>query len=326
MLRQRLLRLLKENKGEYISGQKLSEQLNVSRTAIWKHINELKNEGYQIEAHHKLGYMLVSEPDLLIYEEVSPYLTTNFIGKNYIHKLVIDSTNNFAKEMASKVPDGTVIIAEEQTAGRGRLGRSWISQKGCGIWMSIILKPNIQPQEALNLTQVAAISVVKAIEEVFHVESKIKWPNDIILNNKKVCGILTEMSSEIDKINYVIIGIGVNVNCDNFPEELKGKATSLYLETNSKVDRKKLTASILNNLEFYYNAYLQKGFEYIRPICIEKSITIGRQIKVIANEGEIEGKAVTIDNNGSLVVETKEGKRLSIMSGDVSVRGLLDYV
>jgi len=326
MLRQRLLRLLKENKGEYISGQKLSDQLNVSRTAIWKHINELKNEGYQIEAHHKLGYMLVSEPDLLIYEEVSPYLTTNFIGKNYIHKLVIDSTNNFAKEMASKVPDGTVIIAEEQIAGRGRLGRSWISQKGCGIWMSIILKPNIQPQEALNLTQVAAISVVKAIEEVFHVESKIKWPNDIILNNKKVCGILTEMSSEIDKINYVIIGIGVNVNCDNFPEELKGKATSLYLETNSKVDRKKLTASILNNLEFYYNAYLQKGFEYIRPICIEKSITIGRQIKVIANEGEIEGKAVTIDNNGSLVVETKEGKRLSIMSGDVSVRGLLDYV
>ncbi len=326
MLRSKLLKLLKENKGEYISGQKLSDQLNVSRTAIWKHINELKNEGYQIEAHHKLGYMLVSEPDLLIYEEVSPYLTTNFIGKNYIHKLVIDSTNNFAKEMASKVPDGTVIIAEEQTAGRGRLGRSWISQKGCGIWMSIILKPNIQPQEALNLTQVAAISVVKAIEEVFHVESKIKWPNDIILNNKKVCGILTEMSSEIDKINYVIIGIGVNVNCDNFPEELKGKATSLYLETNSKVDRKKLTASILNNLEFYYNAYLQKGFEYIRPICIEKSITIGRQIKVIANEGEIEGKAVTIDNNGSLVVETKEGKRLSIMSGDVSVRGLLDYV
>jgi len=326
MLRSKLLKLLKENKGEYISGQKLSDQLNVSRTAIWKHINELKNEGYQIEAHHKLGYMLVSEPDLLIYEEVSPYLTTNFIGKNYIHKLVIDSTNNFAKEMASKVPDGTVIIAEEQTAGRGRLGRSWISQKGCGIWMSIILKPNIQPQEALNLTQVAAISVVKAIEEVFHVESKIKWPNDIILNNKKVCGILTEMSSEIDKINYVIIGIGVNVNCDNFPEELKGKATSLYLETNSKVDRKKLTASILNNLEFYYNAYLQKGFEYIRPICIEKSITIGRQIKVIANEGEIEGKAVTIDNNGSLVVETKEGKRLSIISGDVSVRGLLDYV
>ncbi|KUJ91646.1 MAG: biotin/acetyl-CoA-carboxylase ligase [Thermoanaerobacter thermocopriae] len=326
MLRSKLLKLLKENKGEYISGQKLSDQLNVSRTAIWKHINELKNEGYQIEAHHKLGYMLVSEPDLLIYEEVSPYLTTNFIGKNYIHKLVIDSTNNFAKEMASKVPDGTVIIAEEQTAGRGRLGRSWISQKGCGIWMSIILKPNIQPQEALNLTHVAAISVVKAIEEVFHVESKIKWPNDIILNNKKVCGILTEMSSEIDKINYVIIGIGVNVNCDNFPEELKGKATSLYLETNSKVDRKKLTASILNNLEFYYNAYLQKGFEYIRPICIEKSITIGRQIKVIANEGEIEGKAVTIDNNGSLVVETKEGKRLSIISGDVSVRGLLDYV
>jgi BirA family biotin operon repressor/biotin-[acetyl-CoA-carboxylase] ligase len=326
MLRQRLIRFLKENKGEYISGQKLSEQLNVSRTAIWKHINELKNEGYQIKSHHKLGYKLVSEPDLLIYEEVSPYLTTNFIGKNYIHKLTIDSTNNFAKEIASKVPDGTVIIAEEQSAGRGRLGRSWLSQKGCGIWMSVILKPNIQPQEAINLTQVAAISVVKAIEELSHVENKIKWPNDIIVNNKKVCGILTEMSSEIDKINYVVIGIGVNVNCYNFPEELKGKATSLNLETNSKVDRKKLTASILNNLEFYYNTYLQKGFEYIRPICIAKSITIGREIKVIYNEGEMVGKAVTIDSNGSLIVETKEGKRLSIMSGDVSVRGLLDYI
>lgn len=326
MLKQRLIKLLKEGKGQYISGQKLSEQLNVSRTAIWKHISELKNEGYQIEAHHKMGYILLSEPDLLTYEEISPYLFTNFFGRHYIHKLVIDSTNNFAKEIASNVPDGTVIVAESQTAGRGRLGRSWISQEGCGVWMSIILKPNLHPKEAINFTQVAAISVVKAIEEASHLESKIKWPNDIILNNKKVCGILTEMSSEIDKINYVVIGIGVNVNCNNFPEELKGKATSLYLETNSKVDRKKFAASILNNLEFYYNAYMQKGFEYIRPLCIGKSITIGKQIKVIANEFEIKGKAVTIDNDGCLVIQTKEGKRLSIMSGDVSVRGLLDYV
>ncbi|CAM0496616.1 biotin--[acetyl-CoA-carboxylase] ligase [Thermoanaerobacter kivui] len=326
MLRSKLLKLLKENKGEYVSGQKLCEQLNVSRTAVWKHINGLKNEGYQIKAHHKMGYMLSSEPDVLIYEEVSPYLSTNFIGKYYIHKSIIDSTNNFAKEIASNAPDGTIIIAEEQTSGRGRLGRSWLSQKGCGIWMSVILKPDLQPQQAINLTQVAAISVVKAIEEIVNVECKIKWPNDIILNNKKVCGILTEMSSEIDKINYVVIGIGVNVNCDNFPEELKGKATSLYLETHSKIDRKKLTGSILNNLELYYNAYLQKGFDYIRPICIEKSITIGRQIKVITNEGEIQGYAVTIDNTGSLVVDTKEAKRISIMSGDVSVRGLLDYV
>ncbi|HHW57237.1 MAG TPA: biotin--[acetyl-CoA-carboxylase] ligase [Clostridia bacterium] len=326
MVKQQLIKLLKENKGEYISGQKMCKQLNVSRTTVWKHIKELEKEGYEIKAHHKMGYMLISEPDFLTHEEILPYLKTKFIGKNYIHKLNINSTNDLAKEIASTSPNGTVIVAEEQTEGRGRLGRSWFSQKGCGIWMSVILKPDLQPQQAINLTQVSAIAVVKAIEEVCNRETKIKWPNDIILNNKKVCGILTEMSSEIDRINYVVIGIGVNVNCDIFPEELRDKATSLYLEIHSKVDRKKLIGSILNHLEFYYSKYLQKGFDFIRPLSIEKSITIGKEIKVIGLEGVIEGKAITIDSNGSLVVETKEGKRLSIMSGDVSIRGLLDYI
>ena len=226
-MRQKLVEILKQNKEEFISGQKLSEILKVSRTAIWKQIKELEKLGYSVKAHRKLGYQLISEPDLLIYEEVAPYLNTKFIGRNYIHKEILSSTNDLAKELAYKVPKGTVIVAETQTKGRGRMGRNWFSEKSSCILTSIILKPKIRPEKTIALTQIAALAVVRAIEEVCHMKTKIKWPNDIILNSKKVCGILTEMSSEIDVVNYVVIGIGINVNCTDFPNDLKGKATSL---------------------------------------------------------------------------------------------------
>ncbi|MDK2794712.1 MAG: BirA family transcriptional regulator, partial [Caldanaerobacter sp.] len=229
MLRQKLVEILKQNREDFISGQKLSEIMKVSRTAIWKQIKELEKLGYKIQAHRKLGYRLISEPDLLIYEEIAPYLNTKFIGRNYIHKESLSSTNDMAKELAYKVPDGTVIVAEEQTKGRGRMGRSWFSEKSSCILTSVILKPQIRPENTVALTQVAALAVVKAIEEVCSVKTKIKWPNDIILNSKKVCGILTEMSSEIDVVNYIVIGIGINVNCTEFPDDLKEKATSLQL-------------------------------------------------------------------------------------------------
>ncbi|MDI3518428.1 MAG: BirA family transcriptional regulator [Caldanaerobacter sp.] len=326
MLRQKLVEILKQNREDFISGQKLSEIMKVSRTAIWKQIKELEKLGYKIQAHRKLGYRLISEPDLLIYEEIAPYLNTKFIGRNYIHKESLSSTNDMAKELAYKVPDGTVIVAEEQTKGRGRMGRSWFSEKSSCILTSVILKPQIRPENTVALTQVAALAVVKAIEEVCSVKTKIKWPNDIILNSKKVCGILTEMSSEIDVVNYIVIGIGINVNCTEFPDDLKEKATSLQLELEKPVDRKKLLASLLNNLEIYYKKYEEKGFESLRPLILENSITIGKEVRVIYTDREIRGQAIAIDKEGKLVIKTEKGEEIALLSGEVSVRGLLDYI
>lgn len=326
MVKDELIYILKQNKGKFISGQDLSEKLNVSRTAIWKCVNELKEEGYTIDSQHKAGYMLTCEPDILSYIEVSQYLATNFIGRNYIYKASIHSTNDMAKEISADVQNGTVIVAEEQLSGRGRMGRTWVSPKGCGIWMSIILKPNMNPQDAVKLTQVAAVSVVCSIIKTANMDAGIKWPNDIIINGKKVCGILTEMNSEIDKINYVVIGIGLNVNQSEFPDDLKDKATSLYLEKGSKIDRKLLTAGILNYFEQYYNKYLEEGFASIRNLCIEKSVTIGKQVRVVSTDGELMGQAIGIDHNGNLIVKMQNGENTVIISGDVSVRGILGYV
>jgi len=326
MLRQKLVEILKQNREDFISGQKLSEIMKVSRTAIWKQTKELERLGYKVQAHRKLGYRLISEPDLLICEEVAPYLNTKFIGRNYIHKESLSSTNDLAKELAYKVPDGTVIVAEEQTKGRGRMGRSWFSEKSSCILTSLILKPQIRPEKTVALTQVAALAVVKAIEEVCSVKTKIKWPNDIILNSKKVCGILTEMSSEIDVVNYIVIGIGINVNCTKFPDDLKEKATSLQLELGKPVDRKKLLASLLNNLEIYYKKYEEKGFESLIPLILENSITIGKEVRAIYADREIKGQAITIDKEGKLIIRTEKGEEIALLSGEVSVRGLLDYI
>lgn len=326
LLKNDILSILKANKDKHISGQELCEMLNVSRTAVWKCINELKSDGYIIESKHKSGYLLMEEPDIIDYMEISPYLKTKFIGRNYLHFESISSTNDYAKEIAPSAADGTAIVAEEQTSGRGRMGRHWVSNKGQGIWLSIILKPNLSPNEAVKLTQVAAVSVIETIKEIADIRSGIKWPNDIVINSKKVCGILTEMNGEIDRVNFIVIGIGVNVNVQNFPEDLCGKATSLSIETGKILDRKPLTASILNNFEKYYRIFLINGFSSIRNLCKEYSLTLNKDVKVIINNNECIGRAVDIDDDGNLIVVFKNGEKKTIASGDVSVRGLLGYV
>ncbi len=326
LLRNDVLLILKSNKGKYTSGQELCDKLNVSRTAVWKCINELKSDGYIIDSKHKSGYILIEEPDVINYTEISPHLKTDFIGRSYLYFDSISSTNDYAKEIASDSPDGTTIVAEEQTSGRGRMGRQWVSYKKQGIWMSIILKPNIAPNDAVKLTQVAAVSLVDAIRETTNLTSYIKWPNDIIVNGKKACGILTEMNGEIDKINFIVVGIGVNVNIDSFPVGLQDKATSLSIEASKKIDRKLLTASMLNNFERYYRTFLDEGFFSIRNLCKEYSLTLGKDVKVIMNNKEYVGQAVDICNDGSLIVAFKNGEKKAITSGEVSIRGLIDYV
>jgi BirA family transcriptional regulator, biotin operon repressor / biotin---[acetyl-CoA-carboxylase] ligase len=328
-LKKEILRLLKENTTGFVSGQHISENLGVSRTAIWKYINQIKEDGYEIESISKKGYRIISAPDLLTYEEIEPYLNTSFIGRSIVHFDSIDSTNSKAKQLAdSAEADGTIIISEEQTNGRGRLGRSWVSPKYKGIWMSIILKPDLNPMEAVKLTQIAAASLVLASGEL-GVKTFVKWPNDIVMNHKKVCGILTEMSAELTRINYVIVGIGINVNIDeaDFPEDIKPIATSLKVETKASVNRKELVGKILSNFENLYLKFIKENdIETSLHICRQNSALLGREIMIVKRDGNVEAKALDIDAEGRLLVQYADGSEEYVISGEVSIRGKGSYV
>ncbi|KNF07823.1 bifunctional ligase/repressor BirA [Gottschalkia purinilytica] len=328
-MKEAIIRILKENEEEFISGQEISNKLNVSRTAIWKYIKLLKEEGYNIDSVSRKGYRLLSSPDIVTYEEIKPFLNTKNIGKKIIHFDSINSTNIKGKALADNgEEEGVVVIAEEQTGGKGRLGRNWVSPKGKGIWMSIILRPNIDPMDATKITQIAAASVYTGLEEI-GIESHIKWPNDIVLNGKKICGILTEMSGEMIKINYLVVGIGINANIDynDFPKEVREKATSIKEELGKEVSRKQIIGNILNNFEKLYNEFLEKGnIESSIKICRDRSILIGKKIKIISKGKEIERLAVDITDTGELIVKDNLGEITKIISGEVSVRGINGYV
>jgi BirA family transcriptional regulator, biotin operon repressor / biotin---[acetyl-CoA-carboxylase] ligase len=327
-LKKEILKLLKDNTEGFVSGQQISEQLGVSRTAIWKYINQIKEDGYEIESTSKKGYRIVSVPDLLTYEEIEPYLTTNFIGRNIIHFDTIDSTNSKAKQLADSIEDGTILISEEQISGRGRLGRSWVSPKYKGVWMSIVLKPDLNPMEAVKLTQVAAAAVVLGSREL-GVDILVKWPNDIVINHKKTCGILTEMSAELTRINYVVVGIGINVNIDeaDFPEDIKEIATSLKVETGTSINRQELVGRILNNFEMLYKRFVNENdIASSLKVCREKSALLGNCINVIKRDGSLEAKALDIDEEGRLLVEYPDGTKEFILSGEVSIRGKGSYI
>lgn len=328
-LKEKILKLLKDSKNEFISGQEISQQLNVSRTAIWKYINALKEEGYEIESVSRKGYMLLSTPDILNYEEIRKYLETKHIGREIFYFDTLDSTNLKAKELAAnEQKEGTVVIAEEQTNGRGRLGRSWSSPKKKGIWMSIILTPEIEPTDAAKVTQVAAAAVWKGINDV-GVKTQIKWPNDIVLNGKKVCGVLTEMSGELNRLNYLVVGIGINANMsdEDFPEEIRGLATSLKIELNKEVERKELIGRILNNFEELYEELIRNNsIDKSIKICVENSALIGKDVRLILKGKEEEAKAIDISKEGELIIQDKNGDISKIISGEVSVRGLYGYV
>jgi len=219
-----------------------------------------------------------------------------------------------------------VVAAEEQTSGKGRLGRSWISPKGTGIWMSIVLKPNISPMIAPRATLIGAAAVYAAIKDM-GISVGIKWPNDIVINGKKICGILTEMNAEIERVNYVIMGIGINVNMELFPDELKEKATSLKNEIGNEVDRKKLVANILNNLEVFYEDFKNTGdISRVIEICREGSLLINKEVRVINGNNEVICTVIDIDDDGELIVKHKDGTINRVISGEVSVRGIYGYI
>lgn len=327
-MKDKILILLKENRDGFISGEKISDKFGVSRSAIWKYINTLKEEGYEIESIPRKGYRLISSPDTLTYGEVEEYLETKFIGRKIYYFDTIDSTNIKAKELAYKEDEGTLVIAEEQTLGRGRLGRTWISPKKKGIWMSIVLKPSIDPMKVAKITQIGAAAIALALEDL-GIEAFIKWPNDIVMNGKKVCGILTEMSCELNMINYVIMGVGINVNLDSedFSGEVSKIGTSLKIQSGKVIDRKKLLGLFLNRFEELYISFVEKdNFSETLKVCREKSILIGKEVRIIKGKDEEKGKVLGINDDGELIIDYENGKIGNVLSGEVSVRGLYGYV
>ena len=327
-MKKEVLEVLKSNKNKFISGEQLSNRLGVTRTSIWKYVNILKKEGYRIESISRKGYKLIEEPDILSKDELLIELKEEKLGNNIYYFETIDSTNNYAKRLALEgAVEGTIVFSEKQTGGRGRLGRMWSSLPGTSISMSIILRPTIHPNEAPKITEISAAATAEAITKVTNLQVGIKWPNDIILNNKKVCGILTEMSAELNNINYVIVGIGVNVNVDEFPEEIGNVATSIKKVLGSEVSRKDIVINMVKEFGDLYYDFINTGrLERTVDICKKRSVTLGKIVRVMNKKETIIAKAIDITKNGELVIRKDNGETIKVISGEVSVRGIDSYV
>ncbi|MFH1459192.1 MAG: biotin--[acetyl-CoA-carboxylase] ligase [Candidatus Omnitrophota bacterium] len=318
-MEEKILKYLKQNMHNFVSGQELSERLNVSRTAIWKHIKNLKNLDYQIIAQPHSGYQLLKIPDKMLPEEISDNLKTKKIAKKIIAYKSTDSTNNIAYRLAEDgALHGTIVVSEAQSKGKGRLGRSWVSPAGVGIYLSIILRPNISPLEAGKLTLMSSVSLVRALKQVLDINAQIKWPNDIYVDNEKVCGILTEMSAEVDQVNFIILGIGLNVNTKASDLPKGGTSLQLKLKDKKHIDRVSLLKSILEAIEADYLKVLKYGFNFVVEQWKKSSRTLGHDVKIKTGKKVIYGKALDLDNNGALVICDDTGSLQHILSGDVT--------
>ncbi len=325
-MKEKVLKLLQESDG-FVSGQELSERFGVTRTSIWKAIRQLEEDGYQIEAVRNRGYRLCGEPDFLDEAHLRPLLHTSWAGREIVSFDTIDSSNNEAKRRAEDgAGHGLVVLAQEQTAGRGRRGRVWASVKGEGIFLSLLLKPDIRPENASMLTLVMGMAVRDALEKVAGIDARIKWPNDIVCEGKKVCGILTEMSAQVDYINHIVIGVGVNIHNGQFPEEMQQIATSVFLLTGKHVARAAVAAEILAGFELYYDRYMKtQDLRDLSEIYNRHLINCGRHVRVTDLKEDYTGIARGINERGELIIETENGLRLAA-AGEVSVRGVYGYV
>jgi BirA family biotin operon repressor/biotin-[acetyl-CoA-carboxylase] ligase len=352
-----ILRALRECRGS-VSGQELSEQLGISRTAVWKHIRALQEEGYAIEAASKKGYRLVGVPDTIAAREVGSRLNTKRMGKTIYYFETIDSTNQYAKRIAegegspgrgkggmrpahdgmadafsagdtaqALARDGTLIIADEQTAGKGRSGRHWVTPPKEAVAFSLILRPGLAPERISMVTLVMGLAVADAFRSLYGIDAGIKWPNDIVAKGKKLCGILTEMSAEIGEVHYIVIGVGINANLTAFPEEIRSIATSLKLETGKDINRAELIAKVMENFERLYEVFEKSGsLKELKGAYQAVCMNVDRPVRVLDPKGAYTGTARGIDDEGNLIVETGEGACRKVSSGEVSVRGIYGYV
>jgi BirA family transcriptional regulator, biotin operon repressor / biotin---[acetyl-CoA-carboxylase] ligase len=318
----KILSALRENP-DGVSGAELAEQLKISRAAVWARIEELRRVGFDISASPHFGYRIVGEPDALLADDLLARLgKTKIIGRDIRVFEQTTSTNDVIEKLARDgVKEGVVVFAESQTKGRGRLGRKWISPAHKGLWFSILLRPDLRPQETTQLTVASAIALRRAIESETRLKPEIKWPNDILIGGKKVAGILTELSAELDKVRYVILGIGIDVNLDvgEFPAELKKIATSLKIETGETVLRAELAVAILRELDFD-NAQICAGkFPAVADEWESGCATIGKNVTVQIGDRKIRGCAESLDDDGALLVRTEHGHLERITGGDVTL-------
>lgn len=326
-MKEEILRLLRSADG-YISGQELCNRFGVSRTAVWKAINQLKEAGYEIEAQQNKGYRLMAAPDLMTEAEIKSLMHTDWVAKEVLYFDTIDSTNTKAQELAEKgYQSGTLVVADKQESGKGRRGRSWVSPSGTGIFMTLMIKPDINPNNASMLTLVAALAVAKAITSVTSEEALIKWPNDIVVNGKKVCGILTEMNAQFDYINHIVVGIGINVHNESFPEEISQMASSLMIEAGGKrFHRAQIIAETMSYFEQYYDTFLKtQDLSALVREYDELLVNRNKSVRVLDPKEPFDGKAMGITPKGELIVDTWESRKL-VSSGEVSVRGIYGYV
>lgn len=330
MKNEEILKKLRDAKG-FVSGQELCTYYGVSRTAIWKVIRQLEKDGYVIEAQNNKGYRLVENEnaDLFSKVEIESKIETNWVGRNIIFHKETSSTNIDAKELAEKgEAAGTVVVADMQTAGRGRRGRGWVSPAGKDIYMTVVLRPQCRPEKASVLTLVMALAVLKAVSEQIPQKCSIKWPNDIVVNGKKICGILTEMSAELDGIHYVVIWTGINVNQEFLAEEIQETATALRIECGHQINRATLVARTLYYLEKYY-AIFEENWDFSGLVNEYNQFLVNRdrEVCVLDPKGAYEGTARGINENGELLVERKsDGELVQVYAGEVSVRGIYGYV
>ncbi len=322
-----LLQMLRESE-DYLSGQELCTKLQVSRTAVWKAICSLREDGYEIEAAAGKGYRLTGVPDSIAAEEVSSILKTRWVGRPVCYYSEITSTNLYAKQMAEEgAKEGLLVIADSQTRGRGRLGRSWTTPPGTAIAMTLMLRPNLPPERISMVTLVMGMAVAEACRDLYGIDAGIKWPNDVVVDGRKLCGILTEMSAEISAVNYIVIGTGINANVRAFPPELENTATSLVRCLGHEVNRARLIAQVMLRFEEYYEAFLKAGgLTPLRERYQQLLVNCGRAVRVLQPDGDYTGTALGIDDSGRLLVQKEDGTVTGIYAGEVSVRGVYGYI
>jgi BirA family biotin operon repressor/biotin-[acetyl-CoA-carboxylase] ligase len=307
-----------------VSGEQLGKKFNVSRTAVWKHVNELRRIGYEIDSSPRTGYSFVKSPDLVIPAEIALGLHTSIMGRRILYREEVTSTQDEAGEAARRgAEEGVIVISERQTKGRGRKGRLWASPPREGVYFSTILRPNLRPSQIIQIPLIAGVAVCKAIRRVTPLEPRIKWPNDITIGGKKVGGILAEMSCDIDRVDHIVLGIGVNVNtqCSLLPEPTRGIATSLAEKCGEYVSRVRLVQCLLAEFDALYRTFLVSGFDTLREEWKALDSTVGSWVMVTDGNEEMKGKALDIDGEGFLLVRKENGDVKRIISGDVSLIG-----
>lgn len=318
-----ILTALRTADADSVSGTELSQKLGVSRAAIWARIEELRSLGYDIEASPHHGYRLLSAPDVLHGDDLLSRLgNTRVIGRDIRVFQQTTSTNDVVEKLARDgVKEGVVVFAESQTKGRGRLGRTWMSPPRKGLWFSVLLRPKLRPQETTRLTVAFGTALARAVQTHTALTPEIKWPNDILIRGKKVAGILTELSAELDRVNFVVLGIGVdvNLNAGEFPPELRRTATSLRIEARKPISRPELAALILRELDRDYARICDDEFDAVADEWKDRCTTLGREVIIRIGDRSVRGRAESLDDDGALLVRTDHGHLEHIIGGDVTV-------